>query len=100
MNLVKKVWAALKLSRPAGLKFRTLNVEPCAYCGADEPASWLDLNRKYACKSAYLFCPCCGQDGPKASSLDEAKAYWDAAQYAEIARLRKLAPACFEEVAV
>jgi|GEM_PF-6587313 len=97
MNLVKKVWAALKPNR-VWLKFRVANVQPCAYCGAEEPCAWLNMNRKYACTSAYLFCPVCGQDGPTSPSLEEAKRSWDVSQLAELSKLKKQAPACFEEV--
>lgn len=80
MNMVKEAWAALKPKKGAGLKFRTANVEPCGYCGAEEPCAWLNLSRTYECKSAYLFCPVCGQDGPKAPTLEAAKGSWDAEQ--------------------
>lgn len=95
MNLLKRIVSALRFRTQAEMMFRIQGVEPCSYCGADEPAAWFDLRGSAKRINAQIFCPCCAQHGPKARTLDEAKAYWDAAQYAEIARLRKLAPACF-----
>ena len=89
MNLLKQVWAALKPKKGAGLKFRIANVKPCGYCGAEEPCAWLNLKGSdYACVSAYLFCPVCGQDGPTAPSLEEAKEVWNAEQRRRLQALR------------
>lgn len=98
MNLVKKVWAALRPKKLSEMRFRISGVEPCGNCGAEEPCAWLDVKgRTYECMSSYLFCPCCAQHGPKASTFEAAKKSWDAAQLAELSKLKKQAPACFEE---
>lgn len=98
MNLLNKVWAALKPKQRVGLKFHIADVQSCAYCGAEEPCARLNVNRTYECTSAYLFCTVCGHDGPKARTLSAAKESWDAAQLAEVAKLTKQAGACFKEV--
>ena len=98
MNLVKKAWAALKPKTVAALQCRLTGVRPCAYCGAEEPCAWSELEgRTYECVSAYVACPSCSQSGPKAPTLEAAKKSWDAAQLAEVSNLKKQAPTCFEE---